>query len=268
MDKLDLIFNFIGVCVVEWQPAFRFFHETLGIKAKLEPKFGDWAIFGGAWDAYYSEGSRSAIFELFDRGRPVTERRWGLNQGIRPGFHVSNLQSTLEKLDIPFMLEERPWGRTAEFRTTEGIRFAFAEIADMPFSDDLSLPYIGHIAIKCADFEAMQAFYGDVLGFRRTKAASDYGVFSQGDGYPFIVLEPGGSASTFDLRSTPWQDNAVRAFPVFISLMTSDIQTVYEHLKSRNVKILRDVISNEDWGGTDLHIADPDGNGIQVVQYR
>ncbi len=59
----------------------------------------------------------------------------------------------------------------------------------------------------------------------------------------------------------------MRAFPVFISLMTSDRQTVFGHVKSRSVKILRDVISDDDRGGTDLHIADPDGNGIQVVQY-
>lgn len=71
-----------------------------------------------------------------------------------------------------------------------------------------------------------------------------------------------------DLRNTWWENNAVRAFPVFISLMTSDIQAVYASLKTKDVDVLRDIISNQDWGGTDLHIADPDGNGIQVVQYR
>jgi predicted enzyme related to lactoylglutathione lyase len=59
----------------------------------------------------------------------------------------------------------------------------------------------------------------------------------------------------------------VRAFPVFISLMTTDIQSAYAYLKSKGVTILRDIISDQSWGGSDLHIADPDGNGIQVVQY-
>jgi len=73
--------------------------------------------------------------------------------------------------------------------------------------------------------------------------------------------------STVEPQNTQWEDNAVRAFPVFPSLMTTDIQSVYAYLKSKGVTILRDIISNQDWGGTDLHIADSDGNGIQVVQY-
>lgn len=268
MTPVDLLFNFIGVCVVDWHSAYRFFHETLGLSAKLDPKHGDWAIFGGAWEAYYRQGSRSAIFELFDRGRPVLERHWGLNQGIRPGFQVSNLESIMERLDIPFTVEERPWARTAEFSTSEGIRFAFTEIPGAPFCDDLTTSYIGHVAIKCADFDAMQNFYSNVLGFIPTQAGSDYAVFAQRDGYPSVILEQGGSSPAFDPRGTPWADNAVRAFPVFISLMTSNIQTASDHLKSRHVTVLRELISNQDWGGTDLHIADPDGNGIQVVQYR
>jgi hypothetical protein len=114
----------------------------------------------------------------------------------------------------------------------------------------------------------MQNFYRDVLGFIPTRAGSDYAVFTQRDGYPSVILEQGGSSPAFDPRDTPWADNAVRAFPVFISLMTSDIQSAYAHLQSRNVKVLRDLVSNEVWSGTDLHIADSDGNGIQVVQYR
>ena len=59
----------------------------------------------------------------------------------------------------------------------------------------------------------------------------------------------------------------MRAFPVFLSLMTTDIRSAYAHLKSHPVTVLREVILNQDWGGTDFHIADPDGNGIKVVQY-
>lgn len=272
MENLDLIFNFIGVSVVDWHSAFRFFSETLGFKAELNPIHGDWAVLGGAWDAYYRDGSRSAVFELFDHGRSVSERHWGLNQGIRPGFQVSNVQKVLHDLwarnNISIgNITDRPWGKTVEIITPEGIRFAFAEIPDTPFSDDIASPYVGHVAIKCADFEAMQNFYGNVLGFTRANSGSDFAVFTQKDGHPWVILERGGEPSSFDLRNTWWEDNAVRAFPVFISLMTKDIQPVYAYLKTQEVVILRDIISNQDWGGTDLHIADPDGNGIQVVQY-
>jgi len=272
MQNLDLTFNFIGVSVVDWQPAFQFFSETLGVRAERDPKHGDWAVLGGNWNAYYQEGSRSAVFELFDKGRAVPERHWGLNQGIRPGLHVPNLQSTVKKLreqnNIPVLdMADQPWGKTAEINTVEGIRFAFAEIPASPFSDDAAVPYIGHVAIKCADFEAMQNFYGDVLGFTQADVRPNYAVFTQKHGHPMIILERGGTPSIFELHNTPWERNAVRAFPVFISLMTTDIQAVYAYLKSKGVTVLREIISNADWGGTDVHIADPDGNGIQVVQY-
>lgn len=267
MDRPNLIFNFIGVSVVDWHSAFQFFSKTLGFKYKLEPRHGDWAVFGGAWDAYYQEGNRSAIFELFDQGRAATVRRWGVNQGIRPGFHVSDLETIMTRFNFPFSVEVRPWGKAVEFSTTEGIRFAFAEIPDARFSDDLSTPYIGHVAIKCADFDTAQEFYGNVLGFMQSEVGDDYAIFTQTDGYPYVILERGGSSPRFDPRGTPWENNPVRAFPVFISLMTNDIRSTYAHLQSQNVKIMRDILHHEDWGGTDLHIADPDGNGIQVVQY-
>ena len=268
MNNPNLIFNFIGVCVVDWHAAFKFFSETLGLKYEMEPKHGDWATLGGAWDSNDHQNNHSASFELFDRGRSVMERHWGLNQGIRPAFHVSNLHTIMEKFRVAFVVEERPWGKTAEFDTVEGIRFALAEIPDAPFSDDLSVPYIGHVAIKCANFEAMQNFYGDVLGFTRAATGVDYAVLTQPDGFPSIILERGGSESKFNVVNTPWENNAVRASPVFLSLMTKDIQSAYAYLGSQHVTVQRDIIFNATWGGTDFHIADPDGNGIQIVLYE
>jgi catechol 2,3-dioxygenase-like lactoylglutathione lyase family enzyme len=268
MENPSLTFNFIGVSVVDWHAAFKFFSKTLGLRHKLEPALADWAVLGVTSDADQHEKNRSASFELFDRGRAVAERCWGLNQGIRPGFHVSNLQNVMMKLDIPFTVEERSWGKAAEFSTVEGIRFALAEIPNASYSDDLSTPYIGHVAIKCADFEAMQHFYVDVLGFTRAEAGADYALLTQPDGFPFIVLERGGNRSSFDVRNTPWENNAVRAFPVFISLMTTNLRSAYDHLTANQVTVQREWMTHEDWGGSDFHIADPDGNAIQVVQYR
>ncbi len=268
MNHPNLTFNFIGVCVVDWRSAFKFFSQTLGLKYELSSKHGDWAMLGGAWDSHYHQNNHSASFELFDRGRSVTERHWGLNQGVRPGFHVSNLNNIMEKVRIPFVVEERPWGKTAEFDTVEGIRFALAEIPDAPFSDDLSVPCIGHVAIKCANFEEMQNFYGNVLGFTVTDTGMDYAVLTQPDGFPSVILERGGSESKFDVANTPWENNAVRAFPVFLSLMTKDIQSAYAYLRSQRVIVQRDIVFHQDWSGTDFHIADPDGNGIQVVLYE
>jgi catechol 2,3-dioxygenase-like lactoylglutathione lyase family enzyme len=267
MNTPDLTFNFIGVCVVDWRSAFQFFSEVLGLQYAMEPNFGDWAALGGAWDDHYQQGGYSLVFELFDHGREVTERRWGLNQAVRPGLHVSNLQKVMERFDFPFTLENRPWGNIAEFTTTEGIRFALAEIPDRPFSDDLAIPYIGHVAIKCADFEAMQHFYCDVLGFTKVETGAEYVVLTQSHDHPLVILERGGSESRYDLENTFWKSNAVRAFPVFPSFTTTDLQAAYEHLRSNDVIVLREILSHTDWGGTDFHIADPDGNGIQIVGY-
>jgi predicted enzyme related to lactoylglutathione lyase len=49
--------------------------------------------------------------------------------------------------------------------------------------------------------------------------------------------------------------------------MTPDIEAAAAHMQQNNVTVLREVRSHDDWGGTDLHIADPDGNALQIVQY-
>jgi len=270
MKPIDLTFNFIGVSVVDWQPAFDFFHHQVGMKAGRHAEFGNWAIFGGGWDAYQA-GNRSAIFELFDNGRSVPSREWGLNQGIRPGLHVVELAATVQTLREKSVqvgdIVAQPWGKAAEIIAPEGIRFALCEIPDQPASDDLAQPYVGHVAIKCADFVAMQHFYGGILGFTQMASGENHAIYDQEDGHPLIVLERGGAPANFDPRNTHWKDDAVRAFPVFMSLMTPDIHAAVAHLRTANVTILREVISHADWGGTDIHIADPDGNALQVVQY-
>ena len=267
MTKPLLTFNFIGVAVVNWQPAFELFHEKLGIRAETNPDYGDWANLGGAWEAY-NGGSRSAIFELFDGGRAVSERAWGVNQGIRPAFHVHDIDkaiATLEAKIIPvYDKQQKPYGTVAEFKTIEGIRFALAHLPYVPASDDFELPYIGHVAIRCADFEAMQQFYGDVIGFNSADQRDDLVVYEQHDNHPKIILEAGGQPMTI----TDWAGDVVRACPVFLSMMTGTIDTVYQHFKQSNVSILRAIKRHDDWGGTDFHVADPDGNRIQIVQYH
>jgi catechol 2,3-dioxygenase-like lactoylglutathione lyase family enzyme len=272
MKPIELTFNFIGMSVVTWQPVFRFFHEKWGMKAERRAEFGDWANLGGGWDVYYESGRQGAIFELFDGGRAVTERRWGVNQGIRPGFHVPNLSDAIAILQARGVahgtaITEHPWGRTAEIIAPEDIRIAIAEVPGRPASDDLAVPHIGHVAIKCADVAAMRRFYGNTIGYEQVNAGPDYTIFAQQNAHPLVILEPGGGASSFDPRDSPWELDPVRAFPVFLSMMTPDIHAAHIYLQSQDVTILRDIITHEDWGGTDLHIADPDGNAIQIVQY-
>jgi len=50
-------------------------------------------------------------------------------------------------------------------------------------------------------------------------------------------------------------------------MTATDIQSAFSYLQSNDGKVTREIISHADWGGTDFHIADPDGNGIQIVTY-
>lgn len=272
MKRIDLTFNFVGMSVVAWRPAFDFFHKTLGMTATLRADLGDWANLGrGGTSA--DDTRHGANFELFDGGRAASARHWGLNQGVRPGLHVPDLAEAVGQfrsrgIELAGGIVRRPWGSAVEFATTEGVRFALATIPGTRASADFATPYIGHAAIKCADFPAMQRFYGDIIGYTPIDAGQDYAVYAQPSEQPLVILEPGGEASSFDPANSPWEHDAVRAFPVFISMMTPDIHTAAAYLREQGVTVLRDIRSHDDWQGTDLHIADPDGNGIQVVQYH
>jgi catechol 2,3-dioxygenase-like lactoylglutathione lyase family enzyme len=207
MKPIELTFNFVGVSAAAWEPAFRFFNEILGIQAERRAEFGDWAVLGGGWDAYHNKDNRSAVFELFDNGRAVTARRWGLEQGIRPAFHVPNLPHAVEDLRARGITQigditERPWSKVVEFTATEGIRFAITEIPGLPSSDNLAAPYIGHVAIKTVDLTVARSFYGDTIGYTQVDAGADYAIYAQQNEHPLIILERGGEASAFDPRNS------------------------------------------------------------------
>jgi catechol 2,3-dioxygenase-like lactoylglutathione lyase family enzyme len=266
---MDVIFNFIGMCVSNWQQAFAFFTETLGLQAELNPAYGDWANLGGAWEGYYHE-TPSLICELFDQGRPVSERWWGKNQNVRPAIHVDDLDSTAARLrergvNFTGTIEVKPWGRQIEFESVEGIRWALAQIPNKPVSQDLSRPHIGHIAIKTANFEAQKHFYGTKIGFILEDSERDYAIYAQAKpDHPFIILEQGGEAIQ---PETYGEQHPERSYPFFLSFMTGDIQTIAEECRTLGIANLRPLERHEDWGGTDIVITDADGNVIQIVQY-
>jgi hypothetical protein len=56
-------------------------------------------------------------------------------------------------------------------------------------------------------------------------------------------------------------------YPMWISFETKDVKRANSWLKEQNVTILHPLTYHKDWLGTDIIIADMDGNPIQVVQY-
>ncbi|HET7271905.1 MAG TPA: VOC family protein [Rubrobacter sp.] len=268
---MDIELNFMGVCVEDWRTSYRFYTEILGMHAELDPDLGTWASLGGGWDAYRA-GSRSMIVELFDGGRSSAGggRAWGHKQGIRPGIQVDDLEAVVvaaRARGVPFTgeIEETDWGRRIEFTAPEGIRWTLSHVPERPSGPDLFKPHIGHVEIKARDLEEQMAFYRDVMGMHLESENQTQVILGQGANKPWLTLESGGEKQ---INDPAWASDPALGHPIFISFMTSDIRDVAARLREANVTMLKDIEPHADWGGTDLIIADVDGNALQIVQYE
>lgn len=267
---MDTELNFLGLYVAAWQASYQFYTEILGMHADEDPSLGVWASLGGGWDAYRT-GCRSMICELFDGGRPVRRgRAWGRGQGIRPAIHVDDLDAVVSAArarGVPFTgaVEETAWGRRIEFTVPEGLRWTLCQTPGRPSSPDLFKPYIGHVEIKACDVAGQTAFYRDVIGMNLESETLAQVIVGQGVGQPWLTVESGGEKQMNDPAGGP---DAIRGQPVFISFMASDIQAVAARLTEAQATLLKDIEHHDAWGGTDIIIADVDGNALQVVQYR
>jgi uncharacterized glyoxalase superfamily protein PhnB len=50
------------------------------------------------------------------------------------------------------------------------------------------------------------------------------------------------------------------------SFEVSDVRALYAEIEARGVEIAQALASHE-WGGTDFHVRDPDGNVVSFVTY-
>lgn len=267
---MDITFNFIGMCVANWQPAYDFFTQKMGFQAELNPAYGDWANLGAAWAGYYSE-THSLVCELFDQGCRVADRWWGHHQNIRPAIHIDDLDTHIRQLQARGIMftsavETRAWGKQIEFETVEGIRWTLACTPGYPVREDFSQPQFGHVAIKTHDVEAQKTFYGTIMGFALESSGEDAVLCAQHRAnHPFIVLEPGGESIDQASPASPYPE---RSQPFFLSFMTPDILGIAQECHRLAITILRPVTYHPDWDGTDMVITDADGNVIQLVQYQ
>ena len=53
---------------------------------------------------------------------------------------------------------------------------------------------------------------------------------------------------------------------ILATIEVSDVQALFEEFKARDVDFAQ-MPTKQDWGGTDFHIRDPDGNVISFVTY-
>jgi len=270
---MTLEWNFIGCSVVDWHISYAFYTQVLGFANELNPDYGDWALLGGGWDAFYA-GSHGTVFELFDAGRPAqTDRRWGRGQGFRPAIHVRDLETSIAYLKgrgviFTSEIEDKSWGRRIEFLAPESIYLSLLEPVERVTTTDWARPMMATVEIKAHEVDAQVAFYCDVLGFEIAHPTDDGVILRHpseiGADKPQLIIENGGDTLTND---PAWANDPVRGHPFFLSVMTDDIDMTADSLREQNVTILKELQTHPSWGGTDVHIADCDGNALQVVQY-
>jgi len=254
---MDLKLNFIGLNVSNFAASLHFYTAVLGMNAK-NPK-PDWAFLE----------TTGMTLELFSGGMaPTPDRAWGQGQAVRPSIQVADLPGTIAALrrkGVQFTsdIERTAAGEQIEFITPERIHWTLAHAPAYPFSTSLHRPHIGWVELKVYHLAEQRAFYSKVMGLQPEEGEDGQVVLRQGTGEPHLFLETGGQLAA------AWQvnQNFLQPSPPFvISFETSNIEQAATLLKSHKVPIVVDVTRRE-WGGTDLLIADVDGNPIQVVQY-
>jgi catechol 2,3-dioxygenase-like lactoylglutathione lyase family enzyme len=117
---------------------------------------------------------------------------------------------------------------------------------------------IAHLALYVEDLEKAQAFYGDLLGFAqplrlyREDGSTRATTFKIND-RQFIEIVPGFPRDQVDSLS-------------HIALETSDVEQLREYLLEKGIPVPEKVSKGDD-GNLTLFVRDPDGHGVEFVQY-
>ena len=207
-------------------------------------------------------------FQLFDGAKPPrSDRRWGHDQAIRPGILVKGLQKVVaaaKARGVQFTgdIEANEFGQQIEFQAPEGILWTLSEIAGARDGTDFSKPNVGIAELKANNLPAQVSFYRDVLGMRIESDRSQRVVLVQHLDGPRLVLKGGGTTRDLELA---WAERPERSQPIFLSFMASDLGAAARRFRQAGARIMK-AMEHHDWG-TDLFVADADGNAIQVVQY-
>lgn len=102
--------------------------------------------------------------------------------------------------------------------------------------------------------ERMKAFYRDVVGLPLNE---EVGGFMVGSGGAMLLID--GHSETHGKAKEPQR--------VLINFMVDDIAKEQAALAGRGVTFLRDQ-GREEWGGIISTFQDPDGNYLQLIEYR
>lgn len=108
------------------------------------------------------------------------------------------------------------------------------------------------VTFYVSDLKKAVEFYAETLGLEKKYEYSSY-----------VGFECGG----VEIGLIPKLKEAEQVSPVSpsVEFIVDDVDKVYEHLKSKGVKFLKE-LHDEPWGGRQATFTDPDGNILEIVQ--
>ena len=245
------------MAVHDFSAAVDFYSNKLGVASEEEEAKEDWR--------YYN--TRRMTFELFQaHPQRIKVQAWGKGQAFRPVILVSDLaaaETLLRRQAIPFASSTSTSGAQVEMIGSEGIRWGLMESPDGEM--DWAHPIVGGIEVKATNLEAQRDFYTRMMGMAIEDQRDQFIHLSQSNGDVWLHLETGGLPAPFPART----DTKSPAFlhPIWISFETQDVRSANTWLQQHDLTFLRSLTYHPDWNGTDILLADADGNVVQVVQY-
>jgi predicted enzyme related to lactoylglutathione lyase len=283
-------FNFIGLCLQDFPSGAQFYTDQLGIEPKMtHPDSPGWMMLLDSWrdSAPIQKSSASEQF----RSQRMSRRNKRGNMAQPGGRSRSSRTSRpkKQKLVIRGMLVELftaklPDGWTSTDFEQAGRLSVFASLQDVSrFTDSImgtiegvegvtwqvwaeenqAEPWKARGArLRCVDMQAQMEFYQNAFGWNGSTTSDTSGKLLQGEGMPTLDLTQEEGLSPLAL---PAEGNPLRVTPSWMSIETSDIQVAQAKFQDLNLTILRPATQHA-WGGTDIVLADPDGNPVQVVQ--
>lgn len=145
----------------------------------------------------------------------------------------------------------------------EGIRWGLTQ--DTKVATDWIHPLVAGIELKAKNLEAQVTFYTKILGMTVDRETVRGIQLVQSDAEAWLRIVPGGRSATAPTEKNPHRPAFFH--PIWISFETQAVNEANNWLLGQNVQILRPLTYHEDWKGTDILLADVDGNVVQVVQY-
>lgn len=134
---------------------------------------------------------------------------------------------------------------------------------------------LGEIAIRCTDFDAMMAFYRDIIGLPILRAFPEFGIvffkISEGfSGHTAVLALFADGAGTRDDPADPGKTPAAGAgsslHHIALSLLYGEQEAAIGWYKVNNIPYWVEIFDWIGWRG--VFTTDPDGNTVELVAYN